>query len=1247
MRHGILLLATILPLLAQDEPAVSFPFDDQVQSYLRRARATARDGDHERSVRMLETVLALPDSDETLVDVNRVLTLPCKTRARQILSELPAEALLYYLERNQAEAAEALESAAGAEEWRTLARRFPLTEAAGQAWLRLSAAALEQGAAQRALECAERACEALRDAAEATQLRGLCQQLLGLADAGSAAEQLRPAQAGSPQRWPGFKGGASGSWSAAWTPQRVALDTAWVRPQPNVLPRWIWQMLQQSEPPVWQPDEVEPWDAPSQSWHDAPLIQAVADQHALYLHDGRTASAIELPSGKLRWWRELDPEGDRGLEPRGTHRCALLGDAVAVLLGQERLVLLDPEDGQLLRNWQVAELARAAGIEAELRLFPVLLADAGRLYLLAGSIEPAGETWAICLDRHGELVWSRYLCAGDTAHYGSADLALAGGVLCVAVAEGGLMALEAGGGHWLWARTFAPQRAVSGVPGWGPFWGEEVKPQALPERDGPQLIVTADLLLLQRGPGGSVLGVELASGQTRWEAPASGEEARLLGCVSPTLFAQVDRLGLSLYQRSDGRMHERLAYELSGLEPDAVAGPGLAIDGGVALPLRDGLALLDLQGALQGRWSFAGEPARSVLAAGGQLVLLGPQHLVAFDTARTTAPASGDAIGDLLAESWRVRAATADSLRLHAQAADSLLVQLESAPQAELRWRARQLRYQITRDQKSAAWREALPADVLKELPNVVDGLTHENPAIRDLVCRRLGQASISKQLLPVFQALSEDPAAVVRITAAIERVRRGDRGGTAILVEALQNEAVERRRRASGALISFGQAEDWELLRPLLQDIDFDVRQRVTKKLLAEDMLDRSEVETLLADPAPSLAFLAFEALLRLGGARSEQLAALLEKDLPANADDPNRPPELIVATRLLAIKDRVAVAAVCSLTSHSNPRLRAWIQKKIFELAQDPERVFIPPESLLPLCESELANERFAALQTLARLGGDVAAEQLGRALDDEDWRIRKWAAGSALVPLEASSLAYLRGDTLPVRTRLMARLSGSPEQGCLEALGQGLRDRHQSIREQAANGLLRLRSPAVVPWLLERRIAGDARESAFLGKVLGRLPKTAMEDGLLLCLCTGDAALRTEARAELARRSGKTWQNLGVSGVADDAAAALWAAHFTTERRAALGLDGRLEQLSASNPNQRWQAAAELAELGSLAAVPEVLGALVNALETEKLPWLREQLFLSFAQLSGCSLEYAHQGDPETRAAQLQALRNWLQR
>ncbi len=1230
MRRVILCALLGLCAWGQDGPTVIFPYDGQVEGFLRRARNTLREGDTERAVRMLESVLALPDAEETFVEVEPVWFLPAKTRARRLLARTGEAGLAYYRERNEGRAADALAKAESPGEWAAVARQYPLTAAGSEALLRLATLALESGAPARALAWLAEA-----EGGEAVQrLDGLARGWLR-----GDGDSLAVLAGGAPRIWPGPKGAPDGSWCApAGLASGLTADTAWLRPQPNVLPAWIWQLLEEPQQPTFAPDGLEPaFEVPEGRWDDAPFSTAVADAERLFLHDGRTASCIDLVSGRLVWTTALDPAGDTQLDPRGTYRCALYGDFLAVLRGQEMLLLLSRADGRIARRWPVRALAAEAGLEAELRFFPLLAGADGRLCLLLGSIEPVGETFAACLERDGSLAWARFIGAGESHPQACGDLVQRGGLVFAALAEGGLVALDAEGGRLLWARTFRPVEGTGSNRDWAPWFGERALPRSLPERDGPRLLGRADRLLVQRGPGGTVLEVGALSGRVIGESAAPPAGAVLLGPLGDGRYALGDRLGLTVF---GGEEPLRLAFELAGLPPDTLAGPVLPLRDGFALPLRGGVALLDLDGEVRASLSAADEPARTLLALGERLLVVGPTRVHALGPPVPPQRASGDLVEDLAAADWRLRREAARAAHALGASADTLLTRLEASPLAELRWRAGRLGYERERAAKSAAWRDALPERVQSELPFVVDGLIHENPLIRDLVLRHLGQSYATDRLVPVFSALSEDPAAVVRISAAIELFRRGDRSGAAILRAALDAEAVERRRRAVWALVDFGSREDFEALRPLLGDEDFQIRSHVTGKLLEEQMLARSEVEALLDDPAPSLAFLAFETLLAMGGGDSAQLAGLLGRNLPANAANANRPPELIVAVELLRIKDRTAVEAVCSLTSHSDPRLRAWVQKKIFALAQDPERVYIPPASLVPLCRSELANDRFSALQILARLGGDEAQAALRAALDDENPQIRAWAVGKVEGAPAALAAAYLRGDTLSVRSKLLEALAKDPVLEALPALAAALEDDEPALRERAANGLLRLGTPAAGARLFRAWHATDFPEAELFERVFLRLPQTAREDALVLLLGGSEPGPRRAARQALEELSGP------LDGEPpDDLAAALYAARHREERRAALGLDTRLAALGATSPRERWAAAEELRELGELAAAPEVLEGLLAALEGETVSWVRSALHACFAELSGCPLPYEAKAPAEARAEAVRALRAWL--
>ena len=274
---------------------------------------------------------------------------------------------------------------------------------------------------------------------------------------------------------------------------------------------------------------------------------------------------------------------------------------------------------------------------------------------------------------------------------------------------------------------------------------------------------------------------------------------------------------------------------------------------------------------------------------------------------------------------------------------------------------------------------------------------------------------------------------------ADIERAEIARAPGSAVLAEAIQDPAPDRRARAALAIGRIQAAEDTALLIPLLQDPDRDVRRAAAFAIGQQGLgsaarVDQDAVAALmeaLADTA--LRAETVQALGKQAAAGSEpQLAELLREDPDA----------------------RVRIEAAHALMRRRFvPLLRGEVEKPL-------DWIPVASDALIAALEDADDGVREAAAHALSRYPWAAAVTALSGVLDDKMETVRVFAV------------------------RSIGR-SGTAADG--EAIVTALKDRSAKVRYQAVTALARLERPDLLPATLKNDDSPFVR-AAYLTAVAG---------------------------------------------------------------------------------------------------------------------------------------------------------------
>lgn len=627
---GFAVALAALPLLlapasAQDELGPVTARDQLLDELLERAADKERLGDYEQAVRLyleleanLEKRRAKDPYDRPTTEVGEGIDRGIGLYLRDRVAQLPAEARKRYRLTIDPRAKLALRRAlqsADPEALEAVLARYPLSSVADKGLALLAARALERGELRRALrafrqlEARAREIDAKPVARTAALRRAIVATLRGEgAEASAALASYRelggerdPAVAGKPLSQ--AIAGLPTSPRAGAT--RPSFDLGGPdRPVPLELPEL---------PDAWAAHTVPPA-------YQAPLIGAGGEW--VFVADHKSVRGLKASDLSLSPW--LYTVADQSSEPSRLDalpaKPALGGGRVYATLHRNRpaqvtaaekknepatvvrqndwrVVGLDPETGRLL--WDAARLKGFAAYTRDAEWISPPLYFEGGVYLTVLIRQNDLRAKLIRLDAAtGEVAFDLYLVSRDAYEWrGQASPPPApsvspGGEVLVATGLGALAAVDPSSADLAWiARYPTPPRGSQST------WVEEQR------RFRPTSILPGEPLVAAPVDSPDLLGVDPATGRTRWRAPrgssrfcvARGEEVLLLG----------DRL--TVLERSTGL----LLRAGPKLPAQVVAHPLLLGEELIAVTEQGILRVSLKDGSLLGQWRFD-DPAAEV-----------------------------------------------------------------------------------------------------------------------------------------------------------------------------------------------------------------------------------------------------------------------------------------------------------------------------------------------------------------------------------------------------------------------------------------------------------------------------------------------------------------------------------------------------------------------------------------------------------------------------------------------------------
>ncbi len=578
------------------------------------------------STGQVEGMAALLDKVLTASDSGRILLRPpwespvwvsARTLARVRLLALPAEGKQAYRHLRDEDATAHFEQASragDAYELESLLDRYPAATAASKAALQAGDLFLEQGEVLAARLAWERA---RHDYADELDLAAVCSRIehAALLD---AARQERIHVRDDPVR------------SA-----HVALG---VLPPGRLRPLWRRKI-----------------DAPIHAPSRLPGVLAVAHEDAVYIHDGRGVTAVELETGRLVWRTPLERVENPDEEQPAT--VSVGESAVVCVRGRRRAYLLERGTGRVA---QEVDVARDLGGGANDRI-DAAATERDRLYILATL---SNDRVVLAFDRNGARLFRSELWPGGTPR--AAFVVGHEGIFVLA--DGGCASLDRSG-DVRWARPAEPLHLDPG-------------------RAVERALVRAgsDLILLER-EGTTVL--DAASGERRG-LPLLPSDLLVVGAgdEGPVFLNPKPPRGDPQLLAIDGR-HVLVVTRLD--EASLPAWQGALEDGVLWLPCDRDLVALELaSGRELGRTRFPSGPGR-LSAAGSVVVSSRDEEVVAFASRAAPpllAPLPDDAralVEKLSSADPRERRGARDRLRALGSAAEPALHAALEGSSAEAR----------------------------------------------------------------------------------------------------------------------------------------------------------------------------------------------------------------------------------------------------------------------------------------------------------------------------------------------------------------------------------------------------------------------------------------------------------------------------------------------------------------------------------------------------------------------------------
>ncbi|MCA8922239.1 MAG: PQQ-binding-like beta-propeller repeat protein, partial [Planctomycetes bacterium] len=534
-----------------------------------------------------------------------------------------------------------------------------------------------------------------------------------------------------------------------------------------------------------------------------------ADGSRLYLHDGSHAQALDLETGRVLWRTPLR-EGEGFLRPAGHCRLALAERRVVCLLpGDEGMVGLDRESGKLSWRASLTEIKQRAGLELPGHFSGRPEVVGGVVALTLVTEHEDREVHVVGVDALTGAVRWRVFVASQTGGAPPLPYLSQGEGRLVCVTGLGALAALSPQGEILWVVRYPSQRDVRRQPQ-GPFpqLGPE-QPAGPPERD-PSALVRRGFAWVAPADAKGVFAYRLGDGSLGGRIDRV-ERGRILGASAEGVLALE---GVQIL-----RVTREGASALGKLQSPLAGRPW--VGGGHAyVPTAAGLTEVDLE---QGRaanyaaWdprfgsgSVWVEAGRVVVAAGRATYALG-QPLAG--------EASGDARADLAHRACSVRDAAQGALQSAGEAARAEVSALRRDPDPEVALRAAEVIGELDRAVRVVRWRPLIKDAWARQVPDLLNRLTHPNPYVRLLALRSLGAIQGDPAVATLLRELLGDDDPQVGLTAAIALLGRGDRAGLPVIARALEADGVEGRVAALTALAEHGEAADTSLVRPCLDD--------------------------------------------------------------------------------------------------------------------------------------------------------------------------------------------------------------------------------------------------------------------------------------------------------------------------------------------------------------------------------------------------------------------------------------------
>jgi outer membrane protein assembly factor BamB/TolA-binding protein len=615
----------LAPARAQDELGPVTARDQLLDELLERAADKERLGDYEQAVRLyleleanLEKRRAKNPHDRPTTEVGEGIDRGIGLYLRDRVAQLPAEARKRYRLTIDPRAKLALRRAlqsADPEALEAVLARYPLSSVADKGLALLAARALERGELRRALrafrqlEARARENAAKPVARKAALRRAIVATLRGEgAEASAALASYRelggegdPAVAGKPLS----KAIAALPTSAQVGATRPSFDLGGPdRPVPLELPELPDAWAAHTVPPAYQ----APLAGPGGEWvfvadHKSvrglkasdlslsPWLYTVADQSS------EPSRLDALPAKPALGGGRVYATLHRNRPAQVTAAEKKNEPATVVRQNDWRVVGLDPETGRLL--WDAARLKGFADYTRDAEWISPPLYFEGGVYLTVLIRQNDLRAKLIRLDAAtGEVAFDLYLVSRDAYEWrGQASPPPAPSVspqgdVLVATGLGALAAVDPSSADLAWiARYPTPPRGSQST------WVEEQR------RFRPTSILPGDPLVAAPVDSPDLLGVDPATGRTRWRAARAG--ARFCVARGDEVLLLGDRL--TVLERSTG-----LLLRTGPKLPSEVVAQPLLLGEELVAVTREAILRVSLKdGALLGQWRF-GDPAAEV-----------------------------------------------------------------------------------------------------------------------------------------------------------------------------------------------------------------------------------------------------------------------------------------------------------------------------------------------------------------------------------------------------------------------------------------------------------------------------------------------------------------------------------------------------------------------------------------------------------------------------------------------------------